>query len=285
MFNRFHAISHNTFKVYEKYNITSYGAKEFRWEGESFNEVLIPISVIEAKSDKVIREYNPLLEATGLITELLKINIRDEKSILDFVSTFGLPADENLDRLINESIDSATIINNRQSRKANKNLRMKRFSEVERISSISFLWYEIGRNNSESIKHIVREFKQAGSEDVRFYEGWNAVENEEDIIKAKKFLFLKLDDDDKKKGRWSVDFAGKKPSLFMDFDDLFQVVIWQLANSIVNEIYFKKCKNCNNLFMPLHGHQKFCPPLLGRNTSTCQNTYNQRQKRKRKKIQ
>ncbi|UAT31462.1 hypothetical protein K7T73_04305 [Bacillus badius] len=283
--NEIHAVSQNTFKVYEKYVVKRYNVKQFRWIGENLEEVLEPVPVIEAVTDKIIREYDPLQKAPELLTELLKVDFRNEESVINFVSTYGLPAGENLDKLINENTNAAIVPPSNQRSKAHKKLRLIRFNEVKRLGELSNLWYDIGKSDEKTLGQIIKGFEHSIYDDNRLGEAWETVENEDDNIKARKFLFLKLKE--RKLGSLDFDMVDGKFSLVIHFDDLFQVASWQLANFIANEDYFKKCQHCNNLFKPLHGHQKFCPPLLlaGRKTSTCQNTHNQRQKRKRKQQQ
>lgn len=54
--------------------------------------------------------------------------------------------------------------------------------------------------------------------------------------------------------------------------------------TLKKEIEKGVCLECGKEFIKTHGHQKFCPPKPGRKISTCQNTYNQRKKRERKKV-
>lgn len=67
------------------------------------------------------------------------------------------------------------------------------------------------------------------------------------------------------------------------FKNLLEVAGYQLKQAIFKNKKLEECLNCGALFEPLHAHQKFCSPLPGRKRSTCENTYNQRQKRMRKK--
>lgn len=67
------------------------------------------------------------------------------------------------------------------------------------------------------------------------------------------------------------------------FSDLLEVAYFQLSTAVINNKKFKRCLNCDALFEVVHEGRKFCPPLPGRKRSTCENTYNQRLKRQRRK--
>ncbi len=63
------------------------------------------------------------------------------------------------------------------------------------------------------------------------------------------------------------------------FDNLLEVSGYQLKQAIFNNQKLEECQNCGWIFEPRHASQKFCSPLPGRKRSTRENTYNQRQKR------
>ncbi|MES1049162.1 hypothetical protein FOA24_06805 [Bacillus thuringiensis] len=65
--------------------------------------------------------------------------------------------------------------------------------------------------------------------------------------------------------------------------NLFEVAAYQLTEAILNNKTLGTCQHCDNWFEVRHKNQKFCPPLPGRKRSTCESTYNQRLRRKRKK--
>ncbi|WP_230160495.1 DUF6076 domain-containing protein [Peribacillus simplex] len=69
----------------------------------------------------------------------------------------------------------------------------------------------------------------------------------------------------------------------ISFPTLLDVAYFQLINSLYEGKSFNECLNCGLIFLAKHGHQKFCAPLPNRKRSTCENTFNQRQKRLRKR--
>ncbi|MEH7610765.1 DUF6076 domain-containing protein [Gottfriedia acidiceleris] len=69
----------------------------------------------------------------------------------------------------------------------------------------------------------------------------------------------------------------------ISFPTLLDVAYQQLNNALYGGKTFNKCLNCGSIFLAKHGLQKFCAPLPNRKRSTCENTYNQRQKRLRKR--
>jgi hypothetical protein len=62
-----------------------------------------------------------------------------------------------------------------------------------------------------------------------------------------------------------------------------EVAAYQLKQAIFKNERLHECQNCGAIFEPKHANQIFCSPLPRRKRSTCENTYNQRQKRLRKK--
>ncbi|MEH7403353.1 DUF6076 domain-containing protein [Gottfriedia acidiceleris] len=71
----------------------------------------------------------------------------------------------------------------------------------------------------------------------------------------------------------------------ISFPTLLDVAYHQLTNALLGIKTFNKCLNCGSIFLAKHGLQKFCAPLPNRKRSTCENTYNQRKKRNKKKVE
>jgi hypothetical protein len=69
----------------------------------------------------------------------------------------------------------------------------------------------------------------------------------------------------------------------MTFKDLFEVAYFQLSRAVIGNIKMSRCEHCGALFEVTHESRRFCPPLPKNKISSCQNAYNQRVKRKRKK--
>lgn len=84
-------------------------------------------------------------------------------------------------------------------------------------------------------------------------------------------------------GKASTRFIDGKIVPAISFNNLLDAAGFQLKKAIFKDEKLKRCINCGALFEPAHASQKFCSPLPGRKRSTCENTYNQRQKRLRKK--
>lgn len=67
------------------------------------------------------------------------------------------------------------------------------------------------------------------------------------------------------------------------FGTLLEVAFYQLNRAVYGNIEMARCEHCGALFEVTHGSRKFCPPLPKHDISSCQNAYNTKIKRKRKK--
>lgn len=111
---------------------------------------------------------------------------------------------------------------------------------------------------------------------------WKQVKNGSDL-KTIALAYLNLQLKEIKGGEPLHRFIEDKLFPAMRFDHLLDVAGYQLKQAIFKNQKLERCVNCGALFEPRHASQKFCSPLPGRKRSTCENTYNQRLKRLRKK--
>ncbi|WP_345912063.1 hypothetical protein [Bacillus altitudinis] len=98
------------------------------------------------------------------------------------------------------------------------------------------------------------------------------------------FAYLNLELKGIHSGETSTRFIEGKIVPALKFNNLLEVAGYQLKQAIFKNQRLEECTNCGCLFEPRHASQRFCSPLPGRRRSTCENTYNQRQKRARKKL-
>ncbi|ARI78812.1 hypothetical protein [Halobacillus mangrovi] len=143
-------------------------------------------------------------------------------------------------------------------------------------------------NKGGEIEAILEDYKKHPDKLIKLNEKateisgvWSKVKSESEKTIALAYLNLKLKELDS--GRTSTRFIDGKIVPAISFNNLVEVASYQLKQAIFKEQKFKVCLNCGDLFEPRHASQRFCSPLPGRKRSTCENTYNQRQKRLRKK--
>jgi hypothetical protein len=110
---------------------------------------------------------------------------------------------------------------------------------------------------------------------------WEEVKNED--LKSIASAYLDIQLSKIKSGETAQRFIDGSIVPAMRFNNLLEVEGYQLKQAVFKNQKLEECLNCGALFESRHAHQKFCSPLLGRKRSTCENTYNQRQKRMRKK--
>lgn len=275
MFENKPIISLNKINVFKKYEIKSYKAKRIRVVNGKGEEYEYPFEVIEAVTDEIKRTYNPILDTPELFTEILKIDLNNPDSILKFIHEYGIPRNETFE----EGSSLGVIYNDRNIfHISNKKTQLEGFEyDVQQLQDYARIWEGISFDN----KDIVEEFKNRFQKSEHFQEEWQTIKNESNETILKKYLVIVLNQHSM--GRQGFYLSGNHIVPSIKFEDLTEIAWWQFANGVINNIYFKKCLNCGHVFFPQHGHQKFCPPINGRKISTCQNTYNQRTKRKRKK--
>lgn len=110
---------------------------------------------------------------------------------------------------------------------------------------------------------------------------WNKVQNLSDKEIALAYLNLELNKLDS--GQITTTYSHGRIMPAVKFNNLMEVAAYQLKQAIFDDVKLEPCLNCGALFQPNRPHQKFCSPLPGRKRSTCENTYNQRLKRERRK--
>lgn len=110
---------------------------------------------------------------------------------------------------------------------------------------------------------------------------WDEIKDKDDKTIAIAYLDLKLKK--LKSGKTSTKFIKGSIVPAISFNNLMEVANYQLKQAIFKDSMLERCINCDALFEPRHAHQKFCSPLPNRKRSTCENTYNQRLKRQRRK--
>lgn len=110
---------------------------------------------------------------------------------------------------------------------------------------------------------------------------WNKVKNCSDKEIALAYLNLELNK--LRSGYLTTTYINDTIAPAVRFENLLEVAAFQLKKAIFTDTKLELCLNCEALFEPKHALQKFCSPLPGRKRSTCENTFNQRIKRQRRK--
>jgi hypothetical protein len=273
--------------------------------------------------------YDPLNDAKDLYLQLNKIDLTNEKSLIKFVSEYGLPLNEYYtdtgeifysdlflqnerekfcvgleisrfyeklaefkylvkmwDNIRNEYKEKLKVIRDDFARTINYyELNGQQPSAKEKINSLFLNVWIYNEQFYEKLKQEYLEDKSKLKEIDAFPSNilcfWNEVQNLSPIDFCKSYLSLKLNN--VSSGHPSTKFAQGKIVPAIRFNNLLEVAYYQFKQAIFMDMAFDNCLNCDALFEPVHGHQKFCSPLPNRKRSTCENTYNQRMKRKRLK--
>jgi hypothetical protein len=272
------------------------------------------------KSEEHYEAYDPLEETPNLYTEMAKIKFFDIPSLKRFIENFGLPYGLDLFATDKYSVlhyevdlfefydmldDYKKALDIFVSLKSNNQKKIKKYAEEfkEYIKEESYEFI------SDSLKTIMdskihklsmeeHEFDNY-SDYVEFYfqileneaseikkmpgiaEKWRNIENSSPEKLANHYLVELLND--LSKGNSTFTIINDKIHPATTFRSLFEVACYQLSRAVIGNVDMKPCENCGALFEVTHESRRFCPPLPGHKISTCQNTYNQRMKRKRKK--
>lgn len=293
-------------------------------EGDIVYKEEIPISIgVCAEDIKKIKDrdnlysYNPLKEVPNLYTELAKIEYFDIPSLNKFVENFGLPL--GTDDLFPTDTYSVFIYGLDLFLFYEQLFEYKKAVNI--FEALQSKYQEKLQEYAKDYKEYVEEeFIWKISEDIdiqneakTLYEG---IENRKDFnhrydafmdkkvseFKQTPYALKRLRDieelsTESKVNHYLVELLNKQPKgeaiyTIIDgqiqpgttFNSLLEVAYFQLSRAVIGNIEMRHCENCGALFEVLHGAQRFCPPLPERKTSTCQNSFSQRQKRNRKKL-
>jgi len=264
-------------------------------------------------------QYNPLDEAPNLYTELAKIKYFDIDSLSKFVKNYSIPLGEklfskddykvltykmDLFKFYQELYDFKKALNIYTALQSNDEIKIAQYSEeyihyIEKeakpIFKEAFL-KQIELSHNE----IMQRAKESGLDktdvfldylqnnvDIDISSGiidkWHKIKDESPEIKTKNYLTDLINNWERGKTIYAVVANQIRPGV--SFKNLFEVAYYQLCQAITGNTELRECKNCGNLFEVDDDRRNFCPPLPGRKISSCQNTFNQRMKRKRKKHQ
>ncbi|QEL82649.1 hypothetical protein DN407_29585 (plasmid) [Bacillus sp. JAS24-2] len=276
------------------------------------NDVVLPTKkALTDYKEGTYRTFNPISDEQVIYAEIAKIDVDDKKSILKFVNEFGIPTTSNGSHLITDKNHILNLalnftelylgINLIQSRTKTWGFLKQENGFFEAIYEQD--WYHqkvlesanIEKNNytinklielllSEDLYDIEDKIESITNTDTyKFRNSNNTFSNISTEEKVKEVYVNKINRWSKGYDNFSIVNGQIKKELL--FNDLFDVANYQLSEAILQNKELKHCENCGHLFEPAHGSQKFCSPLPGRKRSTCENTYNQRLKRQRKKEQ
>lgn len=286
------------FAVLENYEMV-YENKDLKWISNEDHSYRAKI-----KNNSI---YNPLEDAKELYTELNKIDIDNTKSIMKFVKNYGLPFGE-------------TIEAGNPDIKAFHTMNIEEFSQkLAKYKEIFGYWKVAQNKNPEEMEQLKKEFgnealagllanslgfeidevdhKEFGKKDSTVmtpeYARWLEIKDRKPVDAIYQLISIMINEQYTKKEQTSyVDVPCKRkgkivyekkmaPAIYLN--NLFEGAYSQLTQSIYKEMKIGLCKHCEFPFEITHERQIFCPPMLGRKGSTCENTFNKRIKRDRKK--
>ncbi|WP_042375310.1 hypothetical protein [Neobacillus jeddahensis] len=264
--------------------------------------------------------YNPLEDAPNLYTELAKVEYFDIPSLKKFVDNFGLPQGNDLFstdiyKVFNYEMDlfafykALSIFKKAlgvfSALRLNDESKIKEYAEqFER-----YVGKEFNRGLNESTEKILA-FKKDEIEkelenevDIRkrlahhhnhfravkdniknlpqIVTRWYEIGFDPPEVRSRHYLVELLNNWEKGNSTYAIIDGQIQPG--MTFADLFEVAYFQLSRAVIGNIKMERCEHCGALFEVTHESRRFCPPLPRNKISTCQNSYNQKIKRKRKK--
>ena len=206
--------------------------------------------------------YDPLLEAQGLFTELLKIPLiweknYDVKPLMKFIQHFGLPIGTDISK-------------GRMERVLNHEMNFAEFNDLlGEYKRIIDIWLVIKENDVDKINLYAKEYDV--SYNFNFKGGIIPSSN---VQKA--FYILSNELNKKKKEEYTFVLSNGTPKKVYTFSNLFEVAYFQLSNFIDSGEPFKRCKHCEAIFTGLHSSRLFCNDMPGNSYSLCGNGYKQR---------
>ncbi|NQW98336.1 hypothetical protein HPY21_15460 [Bacillus stratosphericus] len=237
-------------------------------ESGLFNSTLFQIN----DSEKFILEMDALIFFEGLAKF---------QSILKMWNDIK---EDNLKELINIKKEFQSLAEFHNNHKA-------LFKEADSLEKYTdFIFTDSGVLFTEGeMEDVIKAYKNKPDKLIKVIEksselknAWERVKNNSDL-KTIAFAYLNLKLKDIKSGETATRFIDGKIVPAMRFNNPLEVAGYQLKQAIFKDQKLELCENCGALFEPRHASQKFCSPLPGRKRSTCENTYNQRLKRMRKK--
>ena len=265
-------------------------------------------------------KYDPLENAPNLFIDISKIKYFDNKSLINFVKRYGLPSglDSFEDDTNNVLIQYINLFDfNKELRRYKQCFEVFEclYSDDEQrikkcLDDYKTFAYDIEKAVNNNISGSLINLNKINNEMVKvngkfnheaFLKQYNSLLNSKaaelnfQTSTMQKYISLvnsssktqltqyllellnKVD-----KGNSTLTMENEKITQGYIFNDLFEVAYYQLSRALIDNVELKECINCGCLFESLHGSQKFCPPFPNNKYSTCQNTYNQRMKRKKK---
>ncbi|MES1053648.1 hypothetical protein FOA24_32555 [Bacillus thuringiensis] len=266
--------------------------------------------------------YNPMTDEQVIYMEMNKVDYGDSSSVLKFVKKFGLPysdwigsvkgydtVKENLllfpEALVNgvSTLIEDVKINTRILLHSVYNISIedahlkyvllyedhytpKSDINTYRINELEMIRYLLNTGHFTNMdKQKILAQSQSLIDSQKEVVAFSLDVEKKPIIPALQNLIRRLDSNVFRYGTEKLMINNGAIQQEHVFKNLFQVANYQLKQAILTNAKFEICPNCGHHFEVQHKNQRFCPPLPGRKRSTCENTYNQRLKRKRKKEQ
>ncbi|RLL47825.1 hypothetical protein D8M04_00660 [Oceanobacillus piezotolerans] len=181
-------------------------------------------------------------------TELAKLDITDQKKVLNFVKTWGLPTQ---------------IKTNNTSRKKGTDIEIDMMSLHDFRTKFGF--FDAYFDSIRKLHNV--ETKIIGNVKKTSYEEFS-----QHFIDSADLIY-----------HYKPSYKEGEPVALAFFEDMFEYAYLFLNLAIFKKAEFRKCENCDNLFEVTHQRQKFCPVTPGRKRSSCEMAYNNRLKKLKKK--
>lgn len=295
-------------------------SKEERLKIPKFIRIKSTIVDETYKQDGTLISYDPLKDTPNLYTEMAKIEYFDTPSLLKFIQNFGLPMGDDLFSTENYKVAHFKLnlfefyfylyhlkqtINVYEAIITNDRFKLNRYAKKfeeyvsNEFKSAGLNYLETLKNTNKTDNRPDLTFKkeelkriQQAPDIVKEYFGYSnskkdqktALRNQPVIDQVNHYLVELLND--LRKGDSSFRIIKNKRMPGTTFYNLTEVAYYQVSRHIAINGDFKRCEydKCGAIFEVTHESRRFCPPLPGNKISTCQNSYNQRMKRKRRKV-
>lgn len=276
------------------------------------------ITVKEKDMDRALNSneytsFNPLEDTPNLYTDIAKIGKDDKKGLMNFVKEYGLPTGEaimtsnpyhvfitkeEISEIFPEieeykrALNVYQTIRNGDQEEIQKLVQEFRFFIKEKVreSQFDIFYHQNEKANSgpESQFEVVPLAKSlAEMEKINFqpskaaFNAWEKIKDRDPKDIAMAYLTELLNEHGQ--GNSSYALINGKIEPGTTFKNLLEVAYFQLSRAVIGNITLRPCEHCGALFEVTHESRRFCPPHKDNKISTCQNSYNQRIKRKRKK--
>lgn len=244
-----------------------------KWIKYKFNEDDIPNNeMIISRFKKEDKDYDTyaLKNASGLYTEMGKINPFSNKDILHFSKVFGLPYGSS------SFEDIPTVINGDHYPLSIQYVQMNiLINALLNYVYIFNVFKNIVTLDTSSI--INRDYETLPYRYINYHPT-----NDAEVLNSEKEFFSHLI---KNYNILNLDltfnyFQENEFILEHSNLELIDYAVFQMVKALVYKSTFKHCENCGHIFEVTHEKMRFCPPMPFRKRSSCEMAYRNRMRNK-----